>query len=75
LDFHPYFDIKHNLKPQSCKRYASAIFYHQGNPLVLISVRGWVEPRATECGQKEEVTSKFPRTLLGIESGTSRLVA
>jgi len=34
-----------------------------------------VDPWATECGQKEEVTSNFPRTLREIEPGTAPLVA
>jgi hypothetical protein len=29
------------------------------NKLVSISVRGWLDPKATERGQKEEVTEKF----------------
>ena len=38
---------------QSCLLYASAAIYIERNVLVLISVRGWVYFRATECGQKD----------------------
>jgi len=47
----------------------------QGYSLVLISVRGWVDSKATECWQKDEYTWKFPRNLPRIKIGTSRLVA
>ena len=60
---------------QSCQLYTPAALYPQENSSVLISVRGWMDPRATDCGQKEQVARKFPRTLLGIEPGTSHLVA
>jgi hypothetical protein len=33
---------------QSCQLQAPAALYSQGNSLVLISVRDWVGPRATE---------------------------
>jgi hypothetical protein len=52
-----------------------AALYSQGNSLVLISVRGWVDPRGRWMRTKEYVTWKFPRTLPGIEPGTSRFVA
>jgi hypothetical protein len=39
--------------------------------LVLISFRGWVDPRANGCAQKEWVTRKFPSALSGFEPGTS----
>jgi len=55
---------------QGCQLYSITALYTQDNSSVLISVRRWVNPRATECGQKE----KIPRTLLGIEPGTSHLV-
>jgi len=58
----------------SCQLYMPVALYLQGNTLVFISIWGWVDLSATECGQKEQVTSKFLRTLPGIESGTSRLV-
>ena len=60
---------------QSCQLCAPAALYPQGNCLVLVSVKGWVDYSAIECGQKEKVTWKFPRTLPGIEPITSRLVA
>jgi hypothetical protein len=51
-----------------------AALYLQGNSWVLISVRGWVDPKATECGQRYWVTWKYSRTPPGIGPGTSRLV-
>jgi hypothetical protein len=54
--------------------YAPAPLYPQGNFLVLISVRSWVDPRTTESRQKESVTWKFSTTLPGIEPGACRLV-
>ena len=42
-----------------------------GKFLVHISVTAWVEPRISECGQKEQVPWKYPRSLPGIEPGTS----
>ena len=50
-----------------CQFHAPAALYPKGNPLVLISVRGWVDHTAKECRQKESVTWNFLRTLLGIE--------
>jgi hypothetical protein len=41
----------------------------------FIPPQGWLHPTATECEQKKYVTLKFPRTLVGIEPGTFRLVA
>ena len=49
--------------------------YPHWNSLVLISVKGWLYPRATECRQKDWVTWKFPRTLPGIKSQISHFVA
>jgi hypothetical protein len=59
---------------QGCQLYAPAALYQQGNSLGLTSLRAWVDPRVTDCGQKEYVTWKFPRTLQGLEPGTSFLV-
>jgi len=44
----PYLDIRH-----SCQLYVPAALYPKGNFLVHIYLRGWVERRATECGQKQ----------------------
>ena len=38
------------LGQQCCQVKVPDALYHQGNSLVSISVRGWVDPRATECG-------------------------
>jgi len=38
---------------QSFQLYEPAAIYPQINSPVLSSVRDWVDPRATECGQKE----------------------
>ena len=54
--------------------YMPATLYPQGSSLVLLSVTGWVDARATEWGQAEQVTWKFPRVLPGIKLRTSRLV-
>jgi hypothetical protein len=43
---------------QSCQLYTSAALYLQGNSLVLISVRSWVDHKASECEQKDYVTWK-----------------
>jgi hypothetical protein len=45
----------HSVQPgrQSRQLYATAALYSLGNSLLLISVVGWVYPRATGCGQKE----------------------
>jgi len=43
----------------------SAVHPYRTLPLVLISVRGWVHPRGTECGQKEEVTWKLSKDPTG----------
>ena len=66
----------HSSQPgwQSCQLYAMAVLYPQRTSLVFISVRGWVEPRAAECGQKDRVTWKFPRTPPGSEAGNFRPV-
>jgi hypothetical protein len=45
--------------------YASSALYPQGNSLLLISVRGWVDTTVTECEQKEQVTWKFPKDPAG----------
>jgi hypothetical protein len=48
--------------------------YSQGNSLVLISVRGRMDPRTTKCGQNDLVTRNFSVTPSGIETGTSYLL-
>jgi len=49
------------LGQHSCQLYMPAVLYPQGNSFVPISVRGCVDPRATECEQKEQVTSKISK--------------
>jgi len=49
----------HSVQPGQL--YSPAALYPQGNSLLLISVRGWVDTTATECGQKEHVTWKRPK--------------
>ena len=63
------------LGQQSCKVYAPVALYPQGRSLVLTSVRNQGDPRAAVCGQKEQVTWKFPKTLQEIAPGTSHLMA
>jgi hypothetical protein len=57
-----------------CQPYAPAALYSSGKFLVLISVRGWVDPRAIVrlegLGQL-----KNPMTSSGIKPATSRLLA
>jgi hypothetical protein len=36
--------------------------------LIIISLTGWVDARATECGQKDYITWKFSRTPTGIRT-------
>ena len=50
-----------------CQLYMSAAIYPQGNSLVLISVTGWVDLMAKECGQIERDPWKFPGTTPGTE--------
>jgi len=63
----PYTDISHNYNSRTVEL---ATLHLQGNTSVLISVT-----RATERKHKELSTWKFPKTLPGIEPGTSRIVA
>jgi hypothetical protein len=39
---------------QSCQLYSPAALYSQGNFLVFLCVRGWVDSRATACVQKKQ---------------------
>lgn len=55
---------------QNCQLCAPSSIYLQENSMVLLSVRGWVDPSTTECGKKKEVTWMLP----GIEPGTTRVV-
>jgi hypothetical protein len=62
LGFHPYFLTSGRLYPQE-------------RSLVLISVTGWVDPGSPECGQKDEITWKLPRTPSETEPKASCLMA
>jgi len=49
LGFHPYFDIRHYQDGRAVSSNLQPQFTH-GNSSVLISFRGWVDPRASKCG-------------------------
>lgn len=46
-------------RTQSCQFYVPTAPHSQGNSSLLFSVRDWVDPRTTECGQKESATWKL----------------
>ena len=58
--FHPYYDIRLNQDGRAVSCTRRPHFTPQGNCLVVISVRGRVDPRATECGQKDCHLKKDP---------------
>jgi hypothetical protein len=61
-------------KTNGCQPYGPAAFTPQVISLVLISVRGWVDPRAT-MRPKGLCQRKIPPTPWGIKSATFQLVA
>jgi len=51
--FYPYIHIRHNLGSTVVSSARWPYFTPKEYPLVFICVRGWVDPKATEGGQKE----------------------
>ena len=50
LGFNPYYDIRLSQDGTVISSYAPAAIYPQPNSLVLISVKGLVDRKTTECG-------------------------
>ena len=59
LGFHPYFDIQHNLDVRAVSSRRRQHFIRKEIFLVLISVRGILDPRNTACGQKDRCLKNF----------------
>ena len=67
-DFHPYFDIRHNLNGR-------AVSYTRRPHFTAKEVPWYSFLLGAECGQKDLVTWNLPTTPPGIKTGTSHLVA
>ena len=73
--FHPYFGIQHNYDGIAVSSANRPHFTPSEILWYSFLLRGWIDPSVNEWGQNERATWNFPRAVLGIEPGTSHLVA